>query len=680
MDPRRHFTSSRTVIALVLTAALGLGGCIEKRPRRQGRDEAAKVAVQAVVDPAAVDGKLDHLVKGERFAVPVAADDPAQGAALPLVTIVEFSDFECPFCGRLAENLAAVAQRYPEDVRLVFKQFPLAMHARAEPAARATIAAHQQGKFWEMHDALFGNRAKLGEHDLELYARAAGLDMKQWSADYAAPSTRDRVRTDADVGKAAQVSSTPTFFLNGRKITGAKDVEELARLVEEERVAANELLAAGAKRAELYAHFMHAAAPVTVKPTPAPTPATEVGKPTPDPTPDPTQRRGEASTTTNYAIGLGSGRAALGPADALVTVVAFTDYGCKDCDQAHATFQRVIDKHPEVRFALRYLPQTPYSAMAAKVALAAGRQGKLWETHRSLVALDTGLAGAPLRKVVAAHEIDMKTFDADLASPLPAAMLAEDAGVVETVRGTAVPPFYFVNGRILPNTAVLEHFDALIDEESKKADLFIQSEALTRANGFESMRKTWRGADKIDAIAKAVADAPVTDGAASKAPLRGDPAKAKVTIIACTDFDCPACARGAKTLAELSETYGDSIALEFRHLVPPGRTSGDIAHLAAIAAGEQGKFWEMHDALYRSRAARSDAALEKLATAIGLDVAKWNTDRKDERLRARLESDGKACEAVGLTALPAWKIGDELVLGAQPKTRFTKAIDAALTK
>jgi protein-disulfide isomerase len=662
------------VAVTLLTAALALAGCIEKRPRRDRDDAASTQVATAIVDPAAVDGAFDHLVQGERFAVPITADDPAQGAALPLVTIVEFSDFECPFCGRLAANLAALAQRYPDDVRLVFKQFPLPMHQRAEPAARATIAAHAQGKFWEMHDALFTNRNKLGDRDLEAHARQGGLDVEKWTADFAAQGTLDRVRADAAIGRAAKVESTPTFFLNGRKVTGAKDVEELARLVEEERAAANRLIEAGAKRSEIYARFMHAVAPAAEKEKPvAPT---DVEKPA-----VPEQRRGEASTTTNYAIGPGSGRATQGPADALVTVVAFTDYGCKDCKQAHATFAAVTEKHPEVRFALRFLPQSPAAASAAKVAIAAGQQGKLWETHRSLVALDTALDGAPMRKLVQAHEIDMTKFDADLASPLPAAMLTEDAGVVEIVRGSAVPPFYFVNGRILPHDATTEQFDALIAEESKKADLFIQGEGLTRATGFEGMRQTWRGAKLIDAIAKAVPDVPTTDGgAAAKAPLRGDPSKAKVTIVACTDFDCPACARGAKTLGELGETYGDAIAIEYHHLVPPGRTAGELAHFAAMAAGEQGKFWEMHDALYRSRAARSDAALEKLATTIGLDVAKWNTDRKDDRLRARLESDAKVCESLGLTALPAWKIGDELVLGAQPKARFVQAIDAALTK
>jgi protein-disulfide isomerase len=525
---------------------------------------------------------------------------------------------------------------------------------------------------------MFANRAKLGDHDLELHARAGGLDVKKWTEDYAAQSTRDRVRADTEIGRAAQVSSTPTFFLNGRKITGAKDVEELSRLVEEERAVANEMLAAGAKRAELYARFMHAAAPVAAKA--APTPPTQLEKPTPAPE----QKRGEASTTTNYAIGPASGSASarptIGPADALVTVVAFMDYGCKDCKQAHATFASVVDKHPEVRFALRYLPQSPGSEAAAKAALAAGLQGKLWEAHRNIVALDTAVAATSPRDMVAKLGIDLAKLDEVLASPLPAAMLTEDKDVVELVRGTAVPPFYFVNGRILPITAAVEQFDALIDEESKKADLFIQSENLTRANGFESMRKTWRGADKIDAIAKAVPDAPAADGTPSTAWLRGDAAKAKVTIVACTDFDCPACARGAKTLGDLAEQYGDSIALEFRHLVPPGKTDGEVAHLAAIAAGEQGKFWEMHDALYRSRSARSDAALEKIAATIGLDVAKWNADRKDEKLRARLDGDAKACEALGLTTLPAWKIGDDIVLGAQPKSRFVKAIDAALTK
>ena len=671
----RHGHSHSTAVAL-LALALGLGGCIEKRPRRNDRAAAEAAPKSAsIVDPAAVDGALDHLIEGERFQVAVDADDAAEGAAQPLVTIVEFSDFECPFCGKLAANLAAMVLRYPEDVRLVFKQFPLPMHAHAEPAARATVAAGAQGKFWEMHDALFADRTKLGDEALVAHAKDLGLDMTRFAKDFAAPETLARVQAETNEGRVVEVQSTPTFFINGRKITGAKDADALALLIDEEIATAKKLMAAGAKRPELYARFMHAAKPGAGQPKTA----------------DPAAKRGEASKVANYAVGLGPGRPTTGPDDALVTIVAYADYGCTECAAAHGRLASVIEAHPEVRVSLRFLPQSPGAQNGARVALAAGLQGKLWAAHRSLVAVGAGIEAAPLRKLAEAQGLDMARFDTDLESPRVLAMLEEDKAVVENVRGTAKPPFFFVNGRFLEHTASVQEFETLIAEESKKAELFIASESLTRAQAFESMRQTWRGFKVIDAVPKAPIDAvpaavpaaaadPAKGDDLANTPVRGDAKLAKVTVVACTDFDCPACARGAKILGELTTLYGDALALEYRHLLPPGRNSGETAHFAAIAAGQQGKFWEMHDALYANRSARSDAALEKLATEIGLDVAKWNTDRKSERLRPRVEEDTAACGSLGLTGLPAWKVGDELILGAQPKSRFVKAIDAAIAK
>src|SRR5690606_9962715 len=137
----------------------------------------------ALVDMADVDDSLSHLVQGERARVSYGEDDPYKGAAAPLVTIVEFSDFQCPYCGRLAAALDEVVADYPEDVRLVFKQYPLPMHADAEPGARAALAAHAQGKFWEMHDALFANSREMSRGALIAHARTIGLDMKRFEAD-----------------------------------------------------------------------------------------------------------------------------------------------------------------------------------------------------------------------------------------------------------------------------------------------------------------------------------------------------------------------------------------------------------------------------------------------------------------------------------------------------------------
>lgn len=672
-------TLRSTLCAAVLVALAIPSGCIESRPHR-GRHHAAQAEAAAVVvrtDPASVDGSLDRLVGGDRVRVDYDADDAMTGAAAPLVTIVEFSDFECPFCGRLADAMSGVLARYPDDVRLVFKQMPLAMHAHAEPAARAAVAAGAQGKFWEMHDRLFADRSKLGDADLLAHADAIGLDRAAFTAALAAPATQARVREQMQEAGVLEVSSTPTFFVNGRKFSGAKDPEAIAQIVDEEIVAARALLAAGAKREELYAHFMHAAKP---------------GAGTPPPVADPTHKRGEASAQANYAVPVGADRPTVGPADAPVTIITYVDYGKPEGETAFPTLRALKQKHPEVRFAFRFLTSSRDAAAAARSLIAAGRQDpdKMWALHERFAAAGTSIVGAPLRRHAREVELDLERFDRDAEDAALAAMLEEDRAVIETVRGTAPPPFFLVNGRFATHDATAEQLEALIAEEAAKAVAFAKAEGAAGADLYEAMRKSWRGYRIIEGVTKAprmggAAAPPAADGGAAAAaaigaPVLGDPTKAKVTIVACTDFDCPACARGAKVLQTLRERYGDQLAIEFRHNAPGGRHSGDVAHLAAIAAARQDKFWALHDLLYANKSARSEAALAKLAAQAELDLEAWNLARTDEALRARIEEDTAACAAQGLAALPSYAVAGTTLQGAQPIDRFTKLIDAALTK
>ncbi|MBK6917598.1 MAG: thioredoxin domain-containing protein [Deltaproteobacteria bacterium] len=671
-------TLRSSLCAAVLLALVVPAGCIESRPHR-GRQRAEKAAAAPVVrtDPNAVDGSLDRIVTGERMRVDYDADDAMTGATTPLVTIVEFSDFECPFCGRLAEQLSGVLARYPDDVRLVFKQFPLAMHAHAEPAARAAVAAGAQGKFWEMHDRLFADRSKLGDDDLLAHAEAIGLDRTAFATALAAPATGARVREQMQEGSVLELSSTPTFFVNGRKFSGAKDAETIAQIVDEEIVVARALMAAGAKREDLYAHFMRAATP---------------GAGTP-PKLDPEHKRGEASAQANYAVPVGADRPSVGPDDAAVTLIAYIDYGTEPGDAAFPTLRAVKQKHPEIRIAFRFLPGTRETIAAAKSLIAAGRQDKdkTWALHERFVAAGKGIAGAPLRRHAREVELDLERFDRDVEDPAVAAMLEEDRAVIETVRGTAPPPFFLINGRFVGHDTTVEQIDALIAEEATKAAAFAKAEGVAAAELYEAMRKSWRGYRIIEGVAKAprmAAGAPTAGNAAAAAaegaiadtPVLGDPAKAKVTIVACTDFDCPACARGAKVLQTLRERYGDALAIQFRHNAPGGRHTADAAHLAAIAAARQDKFWQLHDLLYANKSARSEAALAKLAAQADIELEAWNLARTDEALRARIQEDTAACASLGLAALPSYAVAGTTIKGAQPIDRFTAVIDAALTK
>jgi protein-disulfide isomerase len=166
--------------------------------------------------------------------VEVSADGPSKGAEGARVTIVEFSDFQCPYCKRAAPTLDQLLARYPNDVRLVYRHMPLRGHARARPAAMAALCADEQGAFWKYHDILFKNAPKLEDADLKAYAAEAGLDASRFESCLAEHRHADKLEADYAAGQAAGVTGTPAFFVNGIPVSGAKPLSDFARLVDAE--------------------------------------------------------------------------------------------------------------------------------------------------------------------------------------------------------------------------------------------------------------------------------------------------------------------------------------------------------------------------------------------------------------------------------------------------------------
>jgi protein-disulfide isomerase len=143
-------------------------------------------------------------------------DAPVRGAPMAPVTIVEFSDFQCPYCAAAHPELERLVREFEGQVKLVFKHYPLPAHSRAVASARAAEAARRQGKFWEMHDLLFKNQRALEDADLARYAGAIGLDTDRFAEDYASSEVKERVDADRAEGEKHKLEGTPTIFINGR--------------------------------------------------------------------------------------------------------------------------------------------------------------------------------------------------------------------------------------------------------------------------------------------------------------------------------------------------------------------------------------------------------------------------------------------------------------------------------
>ena len=157
---------------------------------------------------------------------------PAKGAKKAKVTIVEFSDFQCPWCVRAVPWVEEMLKAYPKDLRVVFKHYPLAMHPQAKLAATAALAAQQQGKFWEMHDKLFANARTLSRENMVQWASEIGLDTKKFEAALDSSDLVKRVETDMSNGTEAGVTGTPAFFVNGRLYQGARTLDAIRPIID----------------------------------------------------------------------------------------------------------------------------------------------------------------------------------------------------------------------------------------------------------------------------------------------------------------------------------------------------------------------------------------------------------------------------------------------------------------
>jgi protein-disulfide isomerase len=179
-------------------------------------------------------GGMRVLLDPPRQTVEISADDPVRGPAAAPVTIIEYSDFQCPFCARVNPTLERIRQTYGDKVKIVFKDFPLPSHPQAPKAAEAAHCAGDQGKFWEMHDRLFANQQLLQVPALKEHAAAVGLDTAAFGQCLDSGRHTVRVADGTKSGEALGISSTPTLYVNGRPVVGAQPFEYFKVVIDEE--------------------------------------------------------------------------------------------------------------------------------------------------------------------------------------------------------------------------------------------------------------------------------------------------------------------------------------------------------------------------------------------------------------------------------------------------------------
>jgi protein-disulfide isomerase len=385
------------------------------------------------------------------------------GSEQPLVTIVVFSDYACPPCGRTWTVMDNLVEDYGPDLRVVVRAFTVPGFGRGEEAAEAAYAAGAQGKFWDMHRRLFGQGGNFDRPTLRAHAEAIGLDVPRFVDDLdtgAHSSLRFRHRRQA---KFLGVTGLPASFVNGLYLAGYADEATWHGVIDEEIRRARGLMEQGTRRVDVYSTFMSSASTKQVgsgsgekklrtelaaKPGASATPKRITA-------PDPSKR---------YAVRVGD-RPAAGAQDAPVEVVMFFDFRCPYCRRAWLQELGVfVRSQPDgFRLGVRMLPLEIHADArgAALASLAAARQGKFWAMFEKLVAHKGSLGRSDFATYAEQIGIDRAQFLEHLEDPALSEQISADIALADRVGVTGTPGL-FINGRYLSGfspgvmTAVLE--------------------------------------------------------------------------------------------------------------------------------------------------------------------------------------------------------------------------------
>lgn len=544
------------------------------------------------------------------------------------------------------------------DVRFCFKHNPLPFHRDAEPASTAALAAGAQGRYWPMHDVLMANQRNLERADLESYARKLGLDMTAFKRALDQGASAKQIQSDMDEAAIFGARGTPTFFINGRRLLGAQPFEKFEALIVPAAAKADRQLRQGTPRSQLYARLTDkgvSRAPDRDFP-----------------------RAGPPPRTNRYRITLNANERCRGPSDAKVTIVEYGDYQCPYCARIETTLKALMESFDgDVRVCFRNnpLPFHPFAIPAAEAALAAGDQGRYWQMHNLLFSEQEDLSRETLDRLAGQLHLDMTRYHRAMDNLEHKALMDAEAATARefAVKGT---PVFFINGTRLNGAERQEVFKALVEIEINAADALIQN-GTPRSAVYERLIAAGTPRSQVAETPPPTTTPktwPVTVG---RAYVRGN-ANAPVTIIAFMDFQCPYCSRASDTIKKVQERYGDKVRVAVKHNPLPFHGNARLAAKAALAAGEQGRFWEMYDKAYANQLALDRNTLLKHARSLNLDMARFEMDLGSDELDGIISEDMEQAKAVGAKGTPTFFINGRRLTGAQPLGAFVDLIDDEL--
>lgn len=376
-------------------------------------------------------------------------ESPVSGPDTALVTIVEFSEFQCPFCKRVGDTVKKVKETYGDKVRFVWKHEPLPFHPRAEPAAElAVFAFKEKGNkgFWAAHDKLFDLQPKLEDADLEGVAKDLGLDVDKAKKAISTHKYKEIIDADAELADAVNASGTPHFFINGKRLVGAQPFEKFQQVIDAELKNAQALVARGTAPKDVYAEIM------------------KNGK---EP-PPPERKTVPAPTSANPYKG---------GANAKVVIQEFSDFQCPFCSRVEPTVKQISDAYGDkVKIVWRHkpLPMHPDAPLASEAAVEAFKQkgsDTFWKMHDVLFqnqSTPEGLKRPALETYAQQLGLDMGKFKSALDNHSHKAQVDADSKVGDDA-GISGTPAFTINGYFVSGAQPFPKFKKLIDRALAEA-------------------------------------------------------------------------------------------------------------------------------------------------------------------------------------------------------------------
>jgi len=380
--------------------------------------------------------------KGTRYQVALHGNEFSKGNENASVTIVQFSEFECPYCARSAEVLDNILAQYQDDIRFVFKHYPLAFHQNAMPAAEIAYAAQMQHKFWPVHQWLYQNKGDLTQ--LPQLVDNHQLNQVQLHSDRVLAGAI--IQQDMADGNKLGVQGTPSFFVNGHFYSGYLSEDNWHEILQYELAVAKELKSKGINK--VYAHLMKDAEQ---------TRKAKIDGPDPEKV---------------YAVDTGMKRPQLGPDNAPVTIIQFADFHCPFCAQVANTIHQVKQHFGEqVRIIYRQRPLKihEYALDAAKAALAAHKQGQFWPMH-DLIYRQQSKSNSEFVALARQLNLDIEQFERDMDSDEIVQLIEQDIAVAQKFGAKGTPSF-FINGRFASGNIPFNVFKQRIQQELDNVEM-----------------------------------------------------------------------------------------------------------------------------------------------------------------------------------------------------------------